>query len=190
MVILAVSGCQSASSDVDQLPPTSHIPEVDSEFQSTVLADGDVTRAELEQAYARFFECLREGGGTGEVWLNLDLQSSYQLRLSVEGSTKEIDLETPLIQACEGSYLMNVEVAYAQAHPETAEQAAAKSELALNCLERESKLFGQVGSDWNYGDLRSWADEVVMQSNDPDEWQTIEFCVKDFGIPYRDLEDM
>lgn len=154
----------------------------DSTFVEAVLADGVVTREELEQAYARFEECLVGNGAAGEIWVAPEYgQTSPALNLYADDEYGE--RVQGILDSCQDATLGAVERSFALANPVTPAQEAQMLDLALRCLrDRSPELADQVPVDADYGAVRIWA--VDFQS-DPAHAQAIDECVVRLGIPFR-----
>lgn len=203
LIALCLGGCADADEDTasppNQQPPAPQaddtpggLPSPDSSIQDGVLADGQVTRAELEQSYAGLFRCFRDGGATGEAWLHLDLDSSYALRITMPGSgAAEPQGEDPassLHAFCEASYIDRVQRAYAEQNPPTPQVIERRVHLAVGCLDEDlPDLAQRVDPSWDLQRIRDFAMEQTQGSANAAIAQA---CVQELGLPWRDIRDM
>lgn len=158
------------------------VPRADGDFARQVLADGTVSREELDQGISRFLQCLTQGGATGTYWVQPDLgRTSPALNLSTPDGVNP-DL---LIGTCSDGYLGAVERTYALAHPPTAAQEARMVQLATACLDSRSPTLRAAmppGSD--YRALRSWAAQTDQSGADA---KILDECVVRLGIADQPL---
>lgn len=165
----------------------------DDSFQDTILADSVVTRAELEQAYGRLFDCFRDGRAVGEVWIDLDLSSSYSISLAVPeaNGTFPIDgqaagsLIESLMTSCESTYIDRVQRAYAAEHPDDPATTDRKRQLILSCLgDKLPDVRTTVPDTGTLEEVR----EAAYQNADGSDRPLVQICVERYGQPTQDLQ--
>lgn len=164
-------------------------------FLPSLLSDGAVTRAELEQAYTRTFECILQTGASGQAWLYLDLNPSMALSV-VSKDPNDPNLPTQISEFCQELYLSRALFHYMAEHPETAAIREQKKNLSLACL-RDSlpDLYAKLDPAWSWDRIRDEVHRLAKElpppgpGADPPQLRS-QRCVDDLGLPARDLSTL
>jgi hypothetical protein len=141
---------------------------VDSEFVEAVLADGRVTRDELEQAYVRKYRCLLDAGFDGLVAFDFDLWAGGE-ELGYYGEAYSLDamsdseLEELVIRAehrsisCSNS-IREIEHVYIRDNPYDSPEDRERQRLAILACVRSDipQVYADLDETWDYETLRFW----------------------------------
>lgn len=148
------------------------------------MADGSVSRGELEQGYIGFFDCLRSKGVEGEVRLDLSLHplGSYNLTLAPEIQDPDGSVLDNAMTTCEGEFIDPLASLYELEHPASPELLERKRAISLACIQRvDPPLAERIPSDATYAQIR----EVAVGSMSAGS-----SCPDNLDIPLRSLSDV
>ncbi len=104
-----------------------------SEFQRQILADGEVTFAEMERAALAYAECMREAGLQVDTTYREDI-SAYQYTFTAPSPEGFDDLVESADARCRPRYLIEVERAWADQAGPTREEETQFYEAIRQCL--------------------------------------------------------
>lgn len=188
---LLVAGCSGGDPDVSAPEAINSSPE---EFRSAVLADGTVTRAELEQAYGHLFQCLHDGGAEGMIWFQPELSSSYASALSVRAADGSFPADSAQAEAlydevvggCERSYVEQIQQTYAAANPESG-LTQRRLSLARECLAENAPHLHELTEGLD--DLVA-IDEIAFDNAVGSEVQIVQLCTQQYGHAMVELDDL
>ncbi|MEI2778901.1 MAG: hypothetical protein V9G19_23630 [Tetrasphaera sp.] len=150
-------------------------------FQRAALADNAISRAELQQAYVLYFDCLRSSGLRGTITVDLDLHPAVAYSLGDPRDTSPDDHHGPDgIAACESRFSEPLARIYVQQHPDSQQVLARKREISLACVTRlDPQLASTLSPSMSYAQI---SDVVVANAASPASG-----CPQDLDVPARDL---
>lgn len=155
-----------------------------SDFSKQVLADGQVSREELDQAYHRLGRCLIDGGGEGDFWAVPDLGlTSPALTVSAPDDAVE-----QLLSRCQGEFDA-IEFRYAATHPQTEAQKAQALNMAKSCLQSKfPDLASEIPPESTMDSLlKQFSDQLA---NDSRSQPVVDGCLQKLGVPLRPLREL
>ncbi len=179
-IIVGAAACDSPSTDepsdiqraettLDRIGATGLTtlpPSDDTSFIDGVLADGDVTPLEMEQAYLSFLECLSLGGGSGRYAYDLAVGSGIVLEWGVVDDSPEGELTDLVGNRCRAQYLSTVEATYAASHPTDSSGKEVVIQRTLSCVVSAfPDLGGDLSADSTEEQLNKAIDEVAEDPN-------------------------
>jgi hypothetical protein len=100
-------------------------------FQAQILADGDVTPAELERALQASVQCQRNHGLEAEL-VSFD-PSGRIVRTASAAGDDPADLDK-ITEDCDGQYLTAVLSRYGELHPQSEEELQRELDAYIACL--------------------------------------------------------
>lgn len=192
-LLMGASGCSSAPKVIPGDSETTPI-ETDVAFRDQVLADGLVSREEMEQAYSNIAKCFKDGGLQGQVWYDLELRNGLGSDLRMADESIDVDTAGDMIleiaNRCENLYA-EVTNAYGESHPES-DRANLRVATALSCVEMTApNVYSDLssGREWDWDSLYTWIwSESEMEKYSSDEQWNARECSNFFGRPWRDLD--
>lgn len=138
-------------SDTRSTSPTS-IAGLDTSFLDEIKADESVTRAEMEQGYLAFFECLENNGGSGEYAFNLDYGTgmSYNVGFGDVSDPEEFDR---IVGQCEATYVADLPILYAEENPPSPDATGRQLESIRSCIAGVDPALGEQAEEIEQPDL-------------------------------------
>lgn len=155
-----------------------------SDFAKQVLADGKVSREELDQAYHRLGRCLVDGGGEGEFWALPDLGfTSPSLRVSTADDSVQ-----QLLDRCHEEFDA-IEFRYAAEHPQTEAQKSQALNMAKSCIQSKfPDLASEIPAESTIDSLlKQFGDQL---NNDQRAMPVVDGCLQKLGVPLRPLSEL
>lgn len=131
-----------------------------SSYEEKILADGQITTAEVEDVHGRVSGCLADSG----LGIKYDPDGGFDL-LSLDGKYPDdfFDRSDPVLRACEKKYDEYVTMLFEESRRNPEKQDEAK--ITVACLRR----VGVVGNDYTERKWRAESDSGVFSFNEYDK---------------------